>query len=312
MKMLRRVHAVLVTGVLLAPLVGAAGSAPSHQEILQILGERKQAAKDAEGQAEALAKLAWLEPGQHHAVRAAARQNLVGYQGRGMLAIREVILTGPDEVKADAVAALIESNRLASSGQLEQQFLAGLVDALWVGNVEARRIALRSLQRYTLPPAVNPAIDSVLEYPQLLRPSLDALSHQRSQAARLFLASVILDDTVDWEERRFAAAILAVTGGRAMTTLRELIVHDSADVRAVAVGALLPIATTEDITHFNDYIDAETSAAAPAHPEVLARVQSRINDLERRVREELMRELERDAAPSGNALPTSAASGTTN
>jgi hypothetical protein len=158
-------------------------------------------------------------------------------------------------------------------GQQPQDLLRGLYEALWYGDVEARRIAMAACARHGHPSLLLPILDAVHDHPELLRPAIDSLGQLRDARARFFLNDVLLAGGADGER---AAGALALIGGPALDLLREATRSTDASLRTTAVLALLPYAGLDDLTVLHEYVGR--NAQDPS--EVLRRVRERVTALE--------------------------------
>lgn len=267
------------------------------QEVYRRLDRAKAEAGAIPEQARALARLAWLDPDVDAPTRAAAREQLIGYGKHALLPIREVIRDGAMPLRADATMALIQTFYRLTAGS-PPDYLPGLEEALWYGSVEARRMALYELSRHRYPPAMLPTIDTAYEFPVLRSLCIRSIARYGDDSARHFLREALESDSA--YERRLAAAALASIGAKAFETLKDAALDGEGTVRDSAVAALLPYTTVDDLSVLYGYVEAarageEAAArAAASDPGVLAQVRDRIEQLEERVREELLDDMQDD------------------
>ena len=112
-------------------------------------------------QAEAMARLAWpLEGPRKPQLAAAARERLVNFGHYGLPALRGWLARVDKRYSADVTAAFIAARWKEPAGDPED-YLPGLVDALWFGSAEAQRLAMLEVSRFSFSAAVAPIIDAV-------------------------------------------------------------------------------------------------------------------------------------------------------
>jgi len=232
-------------------------------------------------QAEALARLAWPAQDADPEVAALARSRLVGYQAYGLPSIRSAIRWARPEQQADVVSALIGAYEKIGYGQ-PGDFLAGLNDSVWFGSREARLIAIPELGRYRFLPSLLTIIDAAHEDPALAPVAVEALAAIGNDRARFFLESVMLKG--DPQVRGMAASALARIGNDALLPLKVAIRSDDRATRVIAVQALLPVATVDDLSTLHEYVyshpddDAATVEAVRGSTAMLEDVLARQTD----------------------------------
>jgi len=204
-------------------------------------------------QATALARLAWPDEGvTDPLVSSLAREKLVLYADHALPMLRERIRNAPARFRADIVSALTETRLVVLAGR-PSDYLPALDDALWYGPAESARAAMYSLLPYRFyRPALLPMIDRALEYPELLPVTIRSLAAFGDHRARFFLDDQMRHGPPD--VRDDAASALATIGGLALEPLREAALADSAELRARAVDALLPVTTASELATLFEYL----------------------------------------------------------
>lgn len=204
-------------------------------------------------QAEALARLAWPATDGDPEVAELARVTLVDYQAYALPTIRAFVRRVRPDQQASVVTTLLAAYMKIGYGQ-NGDFLAGLNEAVWYGSREARLIAIPELGRFRVAPAMLTIIDAASEDPAVLPVSIEALARIADDRARFFLEQVMLEG--DPEVRGPAASALARIGGDALLPLKVAVRSDDPSVRVMAVQALLPFVTVDDLSTLHDYIYA--------------------------------------------------------
>jgi HEAT repeat protein len=226
-------------------------------------------------QAEVLASLAWPDDPDSvpPLVREEARAMLIPYRDRAVPAIRAVVRSS-EVHSGDAMAAMVEA-RMAMESGLPTDYYSALDEALWFGSREARRVAMIELARFRTVPNILAVMDAAEEDPALRPTAISTLAALRSDRARFWLAKFLNGE--DPELRDASAAALATIGGRALAPLKEAASAEDAGLRGVAVRALLPATTPEDLTALYEYL-----AGFPDDPpELLGAARERALELER-------------------------------
>jgi HEAT repeat protein len=266
----------------LAALLAGAAAADGEVDPREILEEAKRAAHDIPRQAEALAALAWDEA-SHPLVRAAAREELVGFGSYGLAALRATLKRVDPLLQADVVAAFLDARRQEPSGD-PPDFRPGLDEAIWFGSIEAQRLAIAEISRYNFPPAVLNTVDAIHTHPELTVPGIRALGRLQDERARFFLDRVLQHGEPRYQ--REAARALGQIGDAGLLILRQGARSASRTTREAAVGGLLPLATTEDLTLLHEYVVDN----AEDDPAVLERVRLRATELEAQLEEQQLQE----------------------
>ena len=136
------------------------------------------------------------------------------------------------------------------------EFLPGLEEAIWYGSIEAKRLGAIEISMFFFPPAMLPIIDGMYEYPELGKVGIAALHRMRDPRSRFFLSRIL--ERGYSELRVPAAGALAALGDVGLIALRNAAESTSAPIREAAVGALLPISVTDDLTLLYEYLGANT------------------------------------------------------
>lgn len=203
------------------------------------------------GQVEALAKLAWPVQDGDPEVSELARLTLVDYQVHALPSIRAAIRWVRPEQQASVVSTLVAAYYRIGYGQ-NGDFLAGLNEAVWYGTREARLVAMPELGRFRVAPALLTIIDAASEDSALVPVAIETLASIGDDRARFFLENVMLEGAP--EVRGLAASALARIGDEALLPLKIAIRSDDPAVRVMAVQALLPVATVDDLSTLHDYV----------------------------------------------------------
>jgi hypothetical protein len=269
----------------------------TEPEIREVLNAAKRVDRAIPAQALALTRLAWPEEGlPNPQIAAAARAELIDFSHQGLSALRSAIRRVDSRYTADVTATLIDARWRRRSGDPED-FLPGLVDALWYGSVEAKRVAMLELARFRYPPSVLTIADSAHAHPELVGTAVWALGRMGDPRARVFLNETLLDGNP--RHRAAAAAALAALGEEGLALLREAVRSDRSEIRGAAVTALLPVSTTEDLTLLHEYVEIYPDDGTGLIP----RVRERTIELEAELEEELerQRQLEEEAQQAEDA-----------
>ena len=254
----RAVAIVLVASWLAAPALAApsgaatAGSA-EHDRAEKAVLEALKSSLDPAEQAEALAHLAWPATEKRNEVVAErARRELAGFGGHGMLALYHAVNTVGKERTAEVVKTMIEAESLMV-GPVAPEFVPGLLDVLWTGSREAKLLALPYLITARSSSSVQPLVDSAIDDPSLMEPVINALGRMRFEAARFWLEKIMIAGAPSY--RPMAASSLAQIGGAAMAPLRQATKSDDKAVRILAIRALLPAASDNDLQTIYTYLE---------------------------------------------------------
>ena len=204
------------------------------------------------GQARNLTRLAWPAGKRDEAVAALARRELENFGDHAMVALRDALNSVKLPVTDEVVTTTLAAQR-ASRVELIFAYLPIMVDALWVGNREAKTLAIGALVVDRTPLAVGPMIDSALDDPALAPLVVAALGKMRYPQARFYLEKVMMEGPAAL--RPVAASSLAQIGGAALGPLKNALKAPSRDARLLAARSLLPAATEYDLGAFYEYIE---------------------------------------------------------
>jgi hypothetical protein len=279
----------LVAALAASSIAVAAEEATTPRDILN---KAKAEAGSISGQAEALARLAWPSQGPSDPlVHAAARLELVGFGSYALPALRKAVKEVDPLYTADITAALIQARRREPSGS-PPDYLPGLEEAIWFGSVEARRLAMMEISRYPYPPAVLTIIDAVHLDPELTYAGIRALGRLRNERGRFFLKRILVHGEPRYQ--KLAAQALGLIGETGVPLLREQAVSEQRSVREAAMAALLPYATSDDLTLIHEYVGLH----ADDDPVLVDSVRSKAIELETQLEESQLSEgADGDSAP---------------
>jgi hypothetical protein len=250
----RSLSAVVVAA---AATVGSAASAAAPSDADQERANKAVAAAlasaaDQKEQARALVRLAWPARGKRdEVVSSRARYELVGWGEHAMFALYEAINTVRTEYTAEVVKTAIDAESYVKFATAPE-FIPMLLDTLWTGNREAKKIAIERLIVERQPMAVQTMIDSAIDDPELVPTVVDALGRLRFEQARFWLAKIML--TASPELRGAAASALAQIGGSALVPLKDALASEDRGVRLLAARALLPVATDNELSAIYAFI----------------------------------------------------------
>jgi hypothetical protein len=226
-------------------------------------------------QAEALALLAWPTEGETSpAVAAAARDRLSRFGHHALPALRASITRVPPRWTADVTATFIEARWSNPSGE-PPDYLPGLVDALWYGSSEARRLAMLEVSRFGFEAAVSPIIDAVHADAALTGVAIFSLGRMGDVRARAFLNQQLLSGAA--RVRAPAALALAQLGRPGADALLAALRSTDPGVQRAAIEAVLPLMEPTDVTLLYEYVETHPTA----DPELLQRIRDRASELER-------------------------------
>ncbi len=262
--------AVLATATL-------AGAGEPAEDPLEVVRRVSAEAVTIPGQAEALVGLAWPGEGRSRPdVAAAARDRLTRFGHHALPALRSALTRVERRFTADVTATFIAARWSNPSGE-PPDYMPGLVDALWYGSSEARRVAMLEVSRFAFAPAVSPIIDAVHADPALTRVAIVALGRMGDPRARGFLNSLLLkgDETL----RAPAAAALAQLGRPGLDALREAL---RSDVHRVVIEVLLPVMEPTDVTLLYEYVERHPDA----DPDLVQRLRDRAAEMEQALEQE--------------------------
>lgn len=233
------------------PLLGATTRATNDApDPRKIIVEALAGAGDVPAQAEALAALAWPSTGGDLAVRAAARQELVGFGRYGMAALWKAVLRVPPAEKVEVVEVLLGAFRRLTQG-IPEEYLPALDDAIWFGTREARQVAIPELARFRSQPSVLTIIDAAREEAELVGIAVEALGAIGDPRARFYLERVLNEGKAGVRES--AAVALGRLDESGRVVLRTATRSQIKEVRLAAVRALLPVATVDDLTALYEF-----------------------------------------------------------
>jgi hypothetical protein len=243
---------------ILAALLGVAASLPPIAASVPASEEAERAVRQAlvgklshAEQAEELVQLAWLREGVPPEVSESARVELERWGARVIPILRRAMGRVRTDQTASVVRTILAARESDRAG-IPLEYVASLVDALWIGSAEAKREAIPYLAMQGEKLAVLPLIDSALENPLLVPDVIRALGVIGDDRARFWLEKVLYDGRPG--DREAAAVALARIGGRAMSPLRDALRSASKDVRLAAARAILPVATPDELTAFYVYL----------------------------------------------------------
>lgn len=237
--------------VVVLPALAATPSKPDPERV--VIDTLAAVGTNIPAQAEALAKLAWYQPGVDPEVRARARQELVAFGEASMDALYRASETVPVKDVA-AVVETIVAARAAVPGQDPGSYVPALDTALWRGDRLARERAIPILAERGSRMSLLPMIDAAMEDPALLPIVVDALGELRDDRARFFLDRIFHERRPGISDQ--AAIALARIGGRALEPLRDALREPDRAVRLAAIRALLPVAGEGELTSFYEWIGA--------------------------------------------------------
>lgn len=250
----RPVVAALLLAACCASLAGhAATSTPADDDRAnKAVAAALASGSDQKEQARALVRLAWPAAGKRdEVVSRRARFELVGWGEHGMFALYEAVNTARTEYTAEVVKTAITAETYVKFATAPE-FIPLLLDSLWTGNRDAKKLAIERLVVERQPMAVQPMIDSAIDDPGLVPTVVDALGRMRFEQARYWLAKVML--TGSPEMRGAAASALAQIGGSALVPLKDALGSQDKSTRLLAAHALLPVATDYELHAIYDYI----------------------------------------------------------
>ncbi len=252
--MSRPLVAALVLAASCASLaVRAAASTPADDDRAnKAVAAAMASGGDQKEQARALVRLAWPAAGKRdELISRRARFELHSWGEHGMFALYEAVNTVRTEYTAEVVKTAIDAETYVKYATAPE-FIPLLLDSLWTGNREAKKLAIDRLVIERQPMAVQPMIDSAIDDPALVPVVVDALGRMRFEQARYWLAKVML--TASPEVRGAAASALAQIGGSALVPLKDALGSQEKSVRLLAAHALLPVATDYELHAIYDYI----------------------------------------------------------
>lgn len=253
-------------------ILGAPATAVSPEEAERAVLQALAAQTSERAQADELAQLAWLRDGVPPAVAERARVELERFGWHAIPTLAETLHHVSPEDSASVVSTLIVARDSHAVG-IPESFLPALVDVLWVGSSEAKRLAIPRIAIAKHPLSVLPLVDSALEDPALLPDVVQALGAIGDDRARFFLEKTLHESGPGVREG--SAVALARIGGRALVALRDGMRSTNRDVRLASVRALLPVAGEDDLTALYVYLtehegdDPATARAVRAAAETI-------------------------------------------
>ena len=184
-----------------------------------------------------------------------AQAELHGFGEYGARALHDAVNTVRTEYTGEVVRTLLGAETLVTYGTAPD-FVAAYLDALWVGNREAKQLVIPRLAGERNSLAVQPMIDSAIEDPALAGPVAQALGKLKFEQARFWLEKLMLTGPPDL--RPTAASSLAQIGGSAVEPLRKALASPDRPTRILAARALLPVATDLDLSAIYSYLEAHS------------------------------------------------------
>ncbi len=242
----RTVSAIVVA------LAALAVPAATPEEAGRIVEEAKAKALAIPDQVNALVTLAWFTPERDAEVAARARKELGDFGQWSLPTLCNVI----DRVSPEYVAEVVRTLMAARSNVREYPdgYAAALVEVLWIGNRETKRLVIPEIARFRYRAAILPMMDSALDDRELVPDVVVALGVIGDDRARVFLDKILNGDRPELREP--AAASLARIGGRALEPLRAALRSPVRDLRLVAARALVPAAKEDDLSALYEYVTA--------------------------------------------------------
>lgn len=233
-------------------LAAEPGKAPAPDRAREAIVRALAASDEIPEQARNLANLAWPAGKRDDVVAARARHELAGFGDHAFAALRDALnrvkIADTEQVLTTTLAAQRNARAEAAS-----QYIASVLDALWVGSRAAKLVAIQSLAERNSPLALNPLIDSAIDDPALAPRVVELLGTMRYQQARFYLERVMMEGPPDL--RPVAASSLAQIGGAALGPLKNALKAPSRDARLLAARALLPAATDYDVGAIYEYVE---------------------------------------------------------
>ena len=225
---------------------------PTSERAQQAVVAAVAAGGDIPGQARSLVNLAWPTGKRDEAIAAAARRELEGFGDHAIGPLREALNSVKPGYTAEVLSTTLAAQKNARV-EVAGDFLASLVDTLWVGSREAKSTAIDALEVWRTPFAVQPMIDCAIDDPALAPLVVDALGRLRFPSARFYLEKVMMEGPPAL--RPVAASSLSQIGGAALAPLRNALKAPSRDARLLAARALLPSANEYDLGAIYEYIE---------------------------------------------------------
>ena len=246
--------ALVLLGLTLAPTVKAQDAEESNE----LRASRVVRAALREGLPEAsrgsiLAQLAWPDPAlpRDSWVEHRARMELISIGADAIGDIDHMHMHVSREQSADLVMTLIAARKRQRAG-IPRDFLPAMDRAVWFGSTDARRLAIPILAKNGSYGTMQACIDAALEEPTLLPMVIRSTVGFGRDSSRHFLKTQL--ESGDPHLIQLAAESLASIGARARDTLRDATLSDSAEIREIAIRALLPLTGTSDLTALYEYL----------------------------------------------------------
>lgn len=279
-----RLLLLTVLMVLAAPCLGAT----DEDDPKTIVNRAKLEAGSIEGQAEALARLAWPAGPYDPEVAALAREELVQFGEHGLAALRAAAERVDPLYSADVTAALIDARRQVRSG-LPPDYLPALEEVVWSGSPDARRLAIPELAKIQYTLATLACIDTAIDYPTLRALVVRSLARFKDEGARFYLEQILLDGPDELREP--AARSLAQIGGEAKKPLHLAVLSPDPVVRLPAIRGMIPFLQLDDLNVLYEYV----AQFPDDDEEILSEVRAKAQVLEQIFEQELDQE---SASPS--------------
>jgi len=237
---------------LAAPPAAAPPSAET-QRARDAVTQALRSSDDPLQQARAVCRLAWPLTGERDAaVAAEARKTLETFGSRYMYALQEALNTSPVDYSGEIVHTLMIQQQQGRPSEMPE-LVPTLLDALWVGNRDAREQAIRALIAFRPGLAVQPMSGSAIEYPELNPLVVQMLGTYRYEQARFWLEKMMIEGPQ--ELRAPAASSLAQIGGAALGPLKNGLKAPDRDTRVLAARALLAAATEYELGAIYEYLE---------------------------------------------------------
>jgi HEAT repeat protein len=249
----------------------------------EIINRAKTEAGSIEGQAEALARLAWPEGAYDPEIAALARAELILFGEHGLAALRASVHWVDPLYSADATAALIDARRRVRSG-IPPDYLSALEEVVWSGSPDARRLAIPELAKVQYTLATLACIDTAIEYPALRALVVRSLARFKDEGARFYLEEILLNGPDDLREP--AARSLAQIGGDAKQPLHSAVLFPDPVVRVPAIRGMIPFLRMDDLNVLYEYV----AQFPDDDEEILREVRAKAQVLEQIFEQQLDRE----------------------
>ena len=242
-----------IAGLLSAPVQPAAASKdPAHDRAREVIVQALATGGEPKGQAQNLVRLAWPAGKRDELVSALARRELGNFGENSIAALRRALNTVKIEYTEEVLDTTLRARRNVPSG-MAMEYLASVVDALWIGSHGAKVLAIQSLQGGRAPVVVAPMIDSAIDDPTLAPLVVETLGALHFQQARFYLEKVMMEGPADL--RPVAASSLAQIGGVSLLPLKNALKAPNRDARLLAARTLLPVATEYDLGAIYEYVE---------------------------------------------------------